>query len=109
MKKIILLGVIALSTAVFSNEKIIMDKEVIGVNKEQLETFSKERNIEIKEEVIILNDKNISTDKIRAEKHNLELEESNDSISKSMVKEESSSVWKYILGAITLVAIGVAL
>ncbi|MGL5982760.1 MAG: hypothetical protein ACRCZR_05475, partial [Cetobacterium sp.] len=86
------------------------DKQVTGVNKEQLETYSKDNNIGLDKKVIKIEDTNINADKFKNQKQVIQLSESNDSLNKSLTETESKTpIWKYIIGVVALVGLGIAL
>ncbi|MGL4947699.1 MAG: hypothetical protein ACRDAT_05575 [Cetobacterium sp.] len=110
MKKLIITGMIVLSLGLFANEEVIIDKQVTGVNKEQLETYSKDNNIGLDKKVIKIEDTNINADKFKDQKQVIQLSESNDSLNKSLTETESKTpIWKYIIGVVALVGLGIAL
>ncbi|WP_297598076.1 hypothetical protein [uncultured Cetobacterium sp.] len=110
MKKLVVIGLMTLSLGVFANEEVIIDKQVTGVNKEQLEVYPKESNVNIEKKVIKLDDKNISADKYKDQKQIIQLNESNESMNKSLTETDSGTpIWKYIIGVVALVTLGIAL
>ncbi|MGL5902507.1 MAG: hypothetical protein ACRCZO_07445, partial [Cetobacterium sp.] len=99
MKKLIITGMMVLSLGIFANEEVVIDKQVTGVNKEQLETYSKDNNIGLDKKVIKIEDTNINADKFKDQKQVIQLSESNDSLNKSLTETETKTpIWKYIIG-----------
>ncbi|MGL4867946.1 MAG: hypothetical protein ACRCYT_08795 [Cetobacterium sp.] len=110
MKKLIITGMMVLSLGIFANEEVVIDKQVTGVNKEQLETYSKDNNIGLDKKVIKIEDTNINADKFKDQKQVIQLSESNDSLNKSLTETETKTpIWKYIIGVVALVGLGIAL
>ncbi|MGL5053093.1 MAG: hypothetical protein ACRC5W_05820 [Cetobacterium sp.] len=110
MKKLVITGLMVLSLGIFANENVIIDKQVTGVNKEQLESYPKENNLKLEKKVIKIEDTNISADKFKDQKQVIQLDESNDSMNKSLTEtEKKTPIWKYIIGVVALVTLGIAL
>ncbi|MGL5356756.1 MAG: hypothetical protein ACRC0F_02985 [Cetobacterium sp.] len=110
MKKLVMTGLIILSLGSFANENVIIDKQVTGVNKEQLESYSKENNLQLEKKNIKIEDKNISADKFKDQKQFIQLDETNDSTNKSLLDTETKTpIWRYIIGAVALITLGIAL
>ena len=110
MKKLVITGLMILSLGVFANEDVIIDKQVTGVNKEQLENYPKESNVQLEKKVIKIEDTNINADKFKDQKQVIQLNESNDSLNKSLTETETKTpIWKYIIGVVALVTLGIAL
>ncbi|MGL5053810.1 MAG: hypothetical protein ACRC5W_09525 [Cetobacterium sp.] len=110
MKKLVITGLMILSLGIFANENVIIDKQVTGVNKEQLESYPKENNLKLEKKVIKIEDTNISADKFKDQKQVIQLDESNDSMNKSLTEtEKKTPIWKYIIGVVALVTLGIAL
>ncbi|MGL5001161.1 MAG: hypothetical protein ACRC6J_05520 [Cetobacterium sp.] len=110
MKKLVMTGLMVLSLGVFANENVIIDKQVIGVNKEQLESYPKESNLQLEKKVIKIEDTNISADKFKDQKQVIQLDENNDSMNKSLLEtERKTPIWRYIIGAVALITLGIAL
>ncbi|MGL4997760.1 MAG: hypothetical protein ACRC5T_02040 [Cetobacterium sp.] len=110
MKKLVITGLMVLSLGIFANENVIIDKQVTGVNKEQLESYPKENNLKLEKKVIKIEDTNISADKFKDQKQVIQLDESNDSMNKSLTEtEKKTPIWKYIIGVLALVTLGIAL
>lgn len=110
MKKLVIVGLMVLSLGVFANEDVVIDKEVTGVNKEQLESYPKESNVQLEKKVIKINDKNITADKFKDQKQVIQINETNDSMNKSLTEtDKGTPIWKYIIGVVALVTLGIAL
>ncbi|MGL4357896.1 hypothetical protein [Cetobacterium sp.] len=110
MKKLVITGLMILSLGVFANEDVVIDKQVTGVNKEQLESYPKESNVQLDKKVIKIEDTNINADKFKDQKQVIQLNESNDSLNKSLTETETKTpIWKYIIGVVALVTLGIAL
>ncbi|MGL5745643.1 MAG: hypothetical protein ACRCXX_10955 [Cetobacterium sp.] len=110
MKKLVITGLMILSLGVFANEDVVIDKQVTGVNKEQLESYPKESNVQLDKKVIKIEDTNINADKFKDQKQVIQLNESNDSLNKSLTETETKTpIWKYIVGVVALVTLGIAL
>lgn len=110
MKKLVITGLMILSLGVFANEDVVIDKQVTGVNKEQLESYPKESNVQLEKKVIKIEDTNINADKFKDQKQIIQLNESNDFLNKSLTETESKTpIWKYIIGVVALVTLGIAL
>lgn len=110
MKKLIITGMTVVSLGVFASENVIIDKEVTGVNKEQLENYKGDNNILINKNVESVNDDNIKSNNYQRQKQIIRLENVDDSVNESLMnKKDNSSIWKYIIGAIALVTLGIAL
>ncbi len=109
MKKIILIGLTALSLATFASDDVIIDKQVTGVNKEQLEVYESNSNINLDKKVIKMEDKNVSADKYKNQKQIIQVSNSDDGLDSSLVEEKSTPIWKYVIGVVALVTLGIAL
>ena len=93
MKKLVLCLMILGSLSAFSAESVVIDKEVTGVNKETIET------------------REVADKKIKEGQESLEVKNSDDEIKKELASDVSkeSSIWKYVLGVLGVIAIAVAL
>ena len=110
MKKLVIMSLMILSVGVFANEDVVIDKQVTGVNKEQLESYPKESNVQLEKKVIKIDDKNITADKYKDQKQVIQINETNDSLNKSLTETDSGTpIWKYIIGVVALVTLGIAL
>ena len=110
MKKLIVMSLMILSVGVFANEDVVIDKQVTGVNKEQLESYPKENNVQLEKKVIKIDDKNITADKYKDQKQVIQINETNDALNKSLTETDSGTpIWKYIIGVVALVTLGIAL
>lgn len=110
MKKLIVTSLMILSLGIFANEDVVIDKQVTGVNKEQLENYPKESNVQLEKKVIKIDDKNITADKFKDQKQVIQINETNDSMNKSLIETDSGTpIWKYIIGVVALVTLGIAL
>jgi len=110
MKKLVITGLMVLSLGVFANEDVVIDKQVTGINKEQLESYPKESNVQLEKKVIKIDDKNITADKFKDQKQVIQINETNDSLNKSLTETDSATpIWKYVIGVIALVTLGIAL
>lgn len=110
MKKLVVTSLMILSLGVFANEDVVIDKQVTGVNKEQLENYPKESNVQLEKKVIKIDDKNITADKFKDQKQVIQINETNDSMNKSLTETDSGTpIWKYIIGVVVLVTLGIAL
>lgn len=110
MKKLVVTSLMILSLGIFANEDVVIDKQVTGVNKEQLENYPKESNVQLEKKVIKIDDKNITADKFKDQKQVIQINETNDSMNKSLTETDSgTSIWKYIIGVVALVTLGIAL
>lgn len=110
MKKLVITGLMVLSLGVFANEEVIIDKQVTGVNMEQLEMYPKESSVNLEKQSIKLEDKNITADTFKDQKQVIQLNETNDSVNKSLTEtDKKTPIWKYIIGVVALVTLGVAL
>lgn len=112
MKKIILIAMILGSINLFGEEKLLIDKKVTGVNKETIEQREIEtRKINLREAQIEGENIEISNNEIKNGKENIEIISDDDSIRKELATEvkKDNSFWKYIIGALGIVILGVAL
>lgn len=110
MKKLVVTSLMILSFGIFANEDVVIDKQVTGVNKEQLENYPKESNVQLEKKVIKIDDKNITADKFKDQKQVIQINETNDSMNKSLTETDSGTpIWKYIIGVVALVTLGIAL
>ncbi|WP_448821518.1 hypothetical protein [Cetobacterium sp.] len=110
MKKLVVTSLMILSLGIFANEDVVIDKQVTGVNKEQLENYPKESNVQLEKKVIKIDDKNITADKFKDQKQVIQINETNDSMNKSLTETDSGTpIWKYIIGVVALVTLGIAL
>ncbi len=112
MKKLVLGLMILSSLTMFAAENVVIDKEVTGVNKETIETrevANKKINLEQKE--VSASEMKTSNKKIKEGQENLEVKNSDDEIKKELASDVSkeSSIWKYVLGVLGVIAIAVAL
>lgn len=110
MKKILMVLLMISSISILAAEQdVVIDKEVTGVNKEQLEIYPKDNNVTIESKTEKLNDKNITKDRYKNQKKVISLKEKNTDMDKSLTETEGSNLWKYLLGAAALITLGVAL
>ncbi len=110
MKKLVIMSLMILSVGAFANEDVIIDKQVTGVNKEQLESYPKENNVQLEKKAIVIEDQNITADKYKDQKQVIQINETNDSMNKSLTETDSGTpIWKYIIGVVALVTLGIAL
>lgn len=112
MKKLVLGLMILSSLTMFAGENVVIDKEVTGVNKETIETrevANKKINLEQKE--VNASEMKTSSKKIKEGQENLEVKNSDDEIKKELASDVSkeSSLWKYVLGVLGVIAVAVAL
>ena len=112
MKKLVLGLMILGSLSTFSADNVVIDKEVTGVNKETIETrevVNKKINLDQKE--VNASEMRTSSKKIKEGQESLEVKNSDDEIKKELASDVSkdSSIWKYVLGILGVVAIAVAL
>ena len=112
MKKLIFAFMILGSVTLFAEEKLILDKQVTGINKESIEKREvKEKRIDLKEAKVDGKDIRVSNKKIKNSEENLEIVNSNDNIKKELATDvkKDSSIWKYIIGALGVAAIAISL
>lgn len=112
MKKLVLCLMILSSLSVFSAENVVIDKEVTGINKETIETRGvAEEKINLDQKEVDATEMRTSSKKIKEGQENLEVKNSDDEIKKELASDVSkdSSIWKYILGVVGVIAIAVAL
>ncbi|WP_300394007.1 hypothetical protein [Fusobacterium sp.] len=112
MKKLVLGLMLLSSLTMFAGENVVIDKEVTGVNKETIETrevANKKINLEQKE--VNASEMKTSSNKIKEGQESLEVKNSDDEIKKELASDVSkeSSIWKYVLGVIGVIAVAVAL
>ena len=105
MKKLVLGLMILSSLSVFSADNVVIDKEVTGINKETIETR------EVADKKIDLEQKEVNASEMREGQENLEVKNSDEEIKKELAQDVSkdSSLWKYVLGVLGVIAIAVAL
>lgn len=118
MKKTVLLLMLAMSLGVYSAENevvqqsnVLIDKEVTGVNKDNLEVREiKEEGLELEQEKVDATRLNVSNKKLKEEKEaNLLREDKKLKKELSQDVEKESSIWKIILGILAVAGIAVAL
>lgn len=110
MKKLILTGLMVMSLGIYANdENVVIDKQVTGVNQEQLEVIKSNTDVKLNTNAIKLEDKNISADNYKDQKQIIQLQDDNDDLNKSLTEDEKTPIWKYIIGVVALVTLGVAL
>lgn len=112
MRSLIATGLIILSMGVYSND-IILDKEVTGVNQEKLEVYEADTDIGLENNSIIqIEDTGITGDTQKDSKQVLEVvstASTDNGLSDDLIVEEKKPVWKYVLGVLAVVALGIAL
>lgn len=112
MKKLVLALIILGSVSTYAKDNLVIDKQVTGINKEIIEERKLgDTKIELKEAEVSGKDLKVSNRKIKNNEESLEIKNSDDNLKKELatdVKKESS-LWKYIVGALGIVAIAVAL
>lgn len=112
MKKLVLCLMILGSLSAFSAESVVIDKEVTGVNKETIETREvADKKINLDQKEVDASEIKISSKKIKEGQESLEVKNSDDEIKKELASDVSkeSSIWKYVLGVLGVIAIAVAL
>lgn len=112
MKKWILIGMILGSVSICAQENLKIDKQVTGVNKETIEERElSDAKIDLRKAEVSGKEIKVSNKKIKNSEENLEINNSQDNLKKELASdvEKESSIWKYILGALGIVAIAVAL
>ncbi len=112
MKKLVLGLMILSSLSAFSAENVVIDKEVTGINKETIETREvADKKINLDQKEVNASEMRTSSKKIKDNKESLEVKNSDDEIKKELAEDVSkdSSIWKYVLGVLGVVAIAVAL
>ena len=112
MKKLVLGFMILSSLSVFSAENVVIDKEVTGINKETIETREvADKKIDLEQKEVNASKMRTSSKKIKEGQENLEVKNSDDEIKKELAQDVSkdSSLWKYVLGVLGVIAIAVAL
>ncbi|SJZ35724.1 hypothetical protein SAMN02745174_00214 [Cetobacterium ceti] len=112
MKKVVT-GVFLLltvaGTALGSSEEFVIDKEVTGVNKEVLEnTNHNNAKLKVDNKDIIIRSSEISNENLKNQKQVITVQENKDDLQGSL-KDTGTPIWKYILGAVALVVLGVSL
>jgi hypothetical protein len=104
MKKVFTGFLLVGSLAMANTQAVTIDKQVTGVNKESLETRTiKAQNQVIKDSVKISN-ADISTEQLRNQQQKVNVQNNKDledELSKGV--EKKSSLWKWIVGAATVV------
>lgn len=106
MKKLMTVLLMAGSMMTFANtsQSVVIDKEVTGINKESLENRTiKVQNQGIKDTVKVT-DADISTEQVKNQKQKINVQnnkELEDELSEGV--EKKSSLWKWIVGALTVV------
>lgn len=73
----------------FASENVIIDKEVTGVNKEQLENYKGDNNILINKNVESVNDDNIKSNNYQRQKQIIRLENVDDSVNESLMNKKT--------------------
>ncbi|WP_297406102.1 hypothetical protein [uncultured Cetobacterium sp.] len=111
MKKLMLAGFMVVSMGLFANsENVIIDKEVTGVNQEQLIIpKSTSTDVKLSTDAIKLEDKNISADNYKDQKQIIQLSDKDNDLNKSLIEDKGTPIWKYVIGIVALVTLGVAL
>ena len=105
MMKKVFTGILLIGSLTMANtQAVTIDKQVTGVNKESLETREiKVQNQGIKDSVKISN-ADISTEQLRNQQQKVSVQNNKDledELSKGV--EKKSSLWKWIVGAATVV------
>lgn len=108
MRKGIVIFLMTMSAVSFATQDVVIDKEVTGVNKEQLEAYPKD-NVKLDKKTVKLKDENITENRYKNQKQVLSVKEKDETINKSLTETEGTPIWKYILGAVALITLGVAL
>lgn len=110
MKKILVVLFTSLSIGILAVEQnVVIDKEITGINKEQLEVYPKDNSVVLESKTEKLTDRNITKDKYKNQKKIISLKDTNSDMNKSLTETDDSNLWKYLLGAAALITIGVAL
>ena len=112
MKKLVLGLMILSSLSVFSADNVVIDKEVTGINKETIETREvADKKIVLEQKEVTASEMRTSSKKIKEGQENLEVKNSDEEIKKELAQDVSkdSSLWKYVLGVLGVIAIAVAL
>lgn len=109
MKKMMLVGMLVLSLGVVANDEVIIDKQVTGVNKEQLEGLKTSNEVNLDKKVIKIQDETISADKYKDQKQVIQLVEEEELETTSLTENSGTPIWKYIIGVVALVTLGIAL
>ena len=112
MKKTAVFFMILGSLSVYAAENVVIDKEVTGINKETIETREVAgKKINLEQEEIDASEIRTSSKKIKDSQENLEVKNSDDELRKELAGdvEKDSSIWKYILGILGVVAVAIAL
>lgn len=112
MKKLVLSLMLLGSLSAFAAEDVVIDKQVTGVNKETIETREvADKKINLDQKEVDASEMRTSSRKIKDGQENLEVKNSDDEIKKQLAEDVSkdSSIWKYVLGVLGVVAIAVAL
>lgn len=110
MKKIIAGIFVVLSLTVVAEEEFVIGKEVTGVNKETLEAGQyKNANVNLQKKEVVVKASEISSENLKNQKQVIKISQEQDELKQSLQNTEKSSLWKYILGAVALVVLGVAI
>ncbi|MBC2856630.1 MAG: hypothetical protein RR191_00315 [Cetobacterium sp.] len=110
MKKIVLGVFLVASLVSVANEEFIIDKEVTGVNKERLEQGNyKESNIILQKSDVVAKPNQISNQNLKNQKQVIKVAQDKDELQGSLQHEEKKPIWKYIIGVVAVIALGVAL
>ncbi|MGL4307421.1 MAG: hypothetical protein ACRC1R_06085 [Cetobacterium sp.] len=112
MKKItgiLFLTMVLGSVAMANSEQFVIDKEVTGVNKEVLEnTTHNNAKVNIDNKQVIIKNSDITNDNLKNQKQVITVKEDTSDLNESL-KDKGTPIWKYIIGAVALVVLGVAL
>lgn len=112
MKKMTAMLLLAGSMLAYANtaDPVVIDKQITGVNKESLENREiKSGTQEIKGNVSVKS-VDVSTEQVKNQKQKINLQNNKDledELSQGMDKK--SNIWKWIMGALTVVGVAIIL
>lgn len=114
MKKFIWIWFLVISLELFAgNDRAVIDKEVTGINKEQLENGYSGNGIELENKQMDMPRASIPMDDYKLQREQLRLEQDKSESMKvyEPIKkdERKNPVWKYILGTLLIFTVGASI
>lgn len=111
MKKMTLMLLLAGSILSYANtaDSVVIDKQVTGINKESLESREITNGTQEIKGNVNIRSVNVSTEQVKNQKQKINLQDNKeleDELSQGM---EKSNLWKWIMGALTVVGVAIIL
>lgn len=110
MRKFIGIWFLIISLQIFANNQgAVIDREITGINKEQLENGYKTRDVKLENKQMDMPRASIPMDNYKLQREQLRLEKHKDEILKyeAITKSERKNpVWKYVLGTLLILTVG---